>query len=103
MIEESLPEILRSAKKGVAGANLMAGGQRFLPPLRELAGKIGPRHIPTIAIARRNLLSDRQALSDIGHAGVGFADAALQLSVKIRIIKEQSHSLLVRQPLIILT
>ena len=47
--------------------------------------------MPAVAVALGDLLGDRQTLADVRHAGVGLADAALELPVERDIVEIELH------------
>ena len=91
MEEERLPEVLRGPKVRAAGTDPVTRGESGVRLFDESEPEGRPRLVPAVPVAAGDLRGDRQALTDVGHAGVGLADTALQLPVEVLVIEEQLH------------
>jgi hypothetical protein len=89
--EERLPEVLRGPEVRTAGADPVTRGEGGVRLLDEPQPECRPRPVPAVPVAAGDLRCDRETLTDVGHAGVGLADAALQLPVEVLVIEEQLH------------
>jgi hypothetical protein len=67
------------------------GGVNKYPVSTPVKPESRPRPVPAVPVAAGDLRRYRQALTDVGHAGVRLADTALQLPVEVLVVEEQLH------------
>lgn len=69
----------------------MASGHGHLGLIDQGDGELRPGSLPAVAIANGDLLGDGQALADVGHARIGFANASLELAIEGLVVKVELH------------
>jgi len=89
--EKRLPEVLRGPEVRAAGTDPMTRGEGGVRLLDQSQPESRPRPVPAVPVAAGDLRRYRQALTDVGHAGVRLADTALQLPVEVLVVEEQLH------------
>jgi hypothetical protein len=91
MPEERLAVVLRRAQVLGGGAHRVVRRERLVGLLDQAVGELRPPAVPAVAIARRDLRRDVQALTHVRHASVTLSDAALQLPVEADVVEEKLH------------
>ena len=92
MPEERLAVVLGGSQVAAASAHRVTRRQRGVGLFYELCGKRRPLLVPAVAVTRRDLGCDVQALADIGHPRIALSNSTLQLAVEVLLIEVQLHN-----------
>jgi hypothetical protein len=89
--EERLAIVLGGPQVAAAGTHRVTCCERGVGLLHKLLGERRPLLVPAVAVARRDLDRDVQALAYVRHARVALPDRSLELAVEVLIIEVQLH------------